>query len=335
MELFVESLLVKTMEITNARQARTLSPSHMRQCIMSEHRFDFLRELVKDIPNISWTDEYAADNNNELVPPPPLPTNGNMVLRPVPQLLSADRPKRSYQRPMSFDAGSLNSHSRQRLPDGSSASSSSVAEDLSPGVGILKRKLLDSSRKSSSVDGARNIGWKVAVLDTSRPTSYGDPREDLPMNVRSDRLSINLLPPTVNISTDSISSPIIKIDYSQPSIGELAGGASSSSQITPIINVDFSKLISAGANGSSSSSSSNNNNYNHNHHFHQKLLLHTSAAAIDTASLATPNLTTPTRLNYAPSFDLSNNNNNQPLGGGPSALPTGSALEMDEDYDNI
>lgn len=165
----------------------------------------------------------------------------------------------------------------------------------------------------------------MAVLDGSKPTSYGDPREDLPLNVRSERLSINLLPPTVNINTDSISSPIIKIDYSQPSIGAItADGASSSSQITPIINVDFSKLISATANGNSSS---NNNN-------HQKLLLHTSAAAIDAASLATPNLTTPTRLNYAPSFDLSHN---QPLGigGGPSALPTGSTLDMDEDYDNI
>lgn len=59
LELFVESLLNKTLRITNARNAKTLSTSHMKQCIMSESRFDFLRELVKNVPDINVAEEQA------------------------------------------------------------------------------------------------------------------------------------------------------------------------------------------------------------------------------------------------------------------------------------
>ncbi|XP_052862152.1 dr1-associated corepressor [Anopheles cruzii] len=60
LELFVESLLTKTMKITNARNAKTLSPSHMKQCIASESRFDFLRDLVKNIPDIGTNEELSG-----------------------------------------------------------------------------------------------------------------------------------------------------------------------------------------------------------------------------------------------------------------------------------
>lgn len=57
LELFVESLLKKTTKITNSRNARTLSPQHIKQCIISESKFDFLKDLVKNIPDISSVDE--------------------------------------------------------------------------------------------------------------------------------------------------------------------------------------------------------------------------------------------------------------------------------------
>lgn len=73
-------MLEKTLRITNARNAKTLSPSHMKQCIMSESRFDFLRELVKNVPDINVAEEQmAADNYPDEQPlsvspsPPPLP----------------------------------------------------------------------------------------------------------------------------------------------------------------------------------------------------------------------------------------------------------------------
>ncbi|XP_021198966.1 uncharacterized protein LOC110382632 [Helicoverpa armigera] len=57
LELFVESLLSKAMQVTMARHAKTLSPSHVKQCILAESRFDFLRDLVKNIPDVSVAEE--------------------------------------------------------------------------------------------------------------------------------------------------------------------------------------------------------------------------------------------------------------------------------------
>lgn len=57
LELFVESLLSKAMQVTLMRNAKTLSPSHVKQCILAESRFDFLRDLVKNIPDVSAAEE--------------------------------------------------------------------------------------------------------------------------------------------------------------------------------------------------------------------------------------------------------------------------------------
>lgn len=57
------------MYITQSRNAKTLTPSHMKQCILSENRFDFLKDLVKDIPDASIQEDI--DNNAldlEMVP---------------------------------------------------------------------------------------------------------------------------------------------------------------------------------------------------------------------------------------------------------------------------
>lgn len=61
LELFVESLLTKAMQITSAKNAKTLSPSHMKQCILSESRFDFLKDLVKSLPDVSASDEDGTN----------------------------------------------------------------------------------------------------------------------------------------------------------------------------------------------------------------------------------------------------------------------------------
>ncbi|XP_066152371.1 nuclear transcription factor Y subunit gamma [Euwallacea fornicatus] len=60
LEMFIESLLKKSSEITQNRNAKTLTPSHMKQCILSESRFDFLKDLVKNIPDAS----IQEDNEN-------------------------------------------------------------------------------------------------------------------------------------------------------------------------------------------------------------------------------------------------------------------------------
>ncbi|KAL0106541.1 hypothetical protein PUN28_016320 [Cardiocondyla obscurior] len=71
LELFVHSLLTKTMQITSAKNAKTLSPSHMKQCILSESRFDFLKDLVKSLPDVSGPDDELPMSPET----PTLPTN--------------------------------------------------------------------------------------------------------------------------------------------------------------------------------------------------------------------------------------------------------------------
>ncbi|KAG5672251.1 hypothetical protein PVAND_002393 [Polypedilum vanderplanki] len=61
LELFVENLLTKSSQITLSRNAKTLSPTHLKQCIMSESRFDFLKDLVKNVPDI----ESGPTNEHE------------------------------------------------------------------------------------------------------------------------------------------------------------------------------------------------------------------------------------------------------------------------------
>ncbi|XP_058797703.1 dr1-associated corepressor [Phymastichus coffea] len=74
LELFVHSLLIKTLQITNAKNAKTLSPSHMKQCILSESRFDFLKDLVKNLPDVSTPDD-DTQTSPALPPANVVPTN--------------------------------------------------------------------------------------------------------------------------------------------------------------------------------------------------------------------------------------------------------------------
>ncbi|XP_054284026.1 dr1-associated corepressor [Macrosteles quadrilineatus] len=70
LELFVESLLTKAMEITSAKNAKTLTPSHMKKCILSEQRFDFLKDLVKSVQDSATGDDDVATNSSGLLTPP-------------------------------------------------------------------------------------------------------------------------------------------------------------------------------------------------------------------------------------------------------------------------
>lgn len=87
----MHSLLTKTMQITSAKNAKTLSPSHMKQCILSESRFDFLKDLVKGLPDMSSPDEEVLA---PLLSPSPDTVNSlTTVCTPVLQHLETEDPK--------------------------------------------------------------------------------------------------------------------------------------------------------------------------------------------------------------------------------------------------
>nr|CAG4643591.1 EOG090X0H1B [Ilyocryptus agilis] len=50
----------KAVQITSARNAKTLSPAHLKQCILAENRFDFLKDLVMAVPDVQGDNEEGA-----------------------------------------------------------------------------------------------------------------------------------------------------------------------------------------------------------------------------------------------------------------------------------
>lgn len=52
LELFLESLLRKACNVTQSRNAKTMTTSHLKQCIELEQQFDFLKDLVAAVPDM-------------------------------------------------------------------------------------------------------------------------------------------------------------------------------------------------------------------------------------------------------------------------------------------
>ncbi|XP_053908490.1 dr1-associated corepressor [Cuculus canorus] len=52
LELFLESLLRKACHVTQSRNAKTMTTSHLKQCIELEQQFDFLKDLVATVPDM-------------------------------------------------------------------------------------------------------------------------------------------------------------------------------------------------------------------------------------------------------------------------------------------
>ncbi|TNM93485.1 dr1-associated corepressor isoform X1 [Takifugu rubripes] len=64
LELFLESLLTKACQVTHSRNAKTMTTSHLKQCIELEQQFDFLKDLVAAVPDMQGEGE---ENHNEAV----------------------------------------------------------------------------------------------------------------------------------------------------------------------------------------------------------------------------------------------------------------------------
>ncbi|XP_020823807.1 dr1-associated corepressor isoform X2 [Phascolarctos cinereus] len=57
LELFLESLLKKACQVTQSRNAKTMTTSHLKQCIELEQQFDFLKDLVAAVPDMQGDGE--------------------------------------------------------------------------------------------------------------------------------------------------------------------------------------------------------------------------------------------------------------------------------------
>jgi len=60
LELFVDSLLKKSAQVTKSRNARTLTPQHLKACILSEPQFAFLKDVVANVPDVQKDEPSSA-----------------------------------------------------------------------------------------------------------------------------------------------------------------------------------------------------------------------------------------------------------------------------------
>ncbi|XP_017054180.1 dr1-associated corepressor [Drosophila ficusphila] len=301
LELFVESLLTKTLRITNARNAKTLSPSHMRQCIVSEKRFDFLKELVRNIPDISVAEEAAYNEDD--------------VLRSSPedQYPDSDTP---------YDL-SLPSTSMRSQANGTAAYMRSMSLNNGAGTGVggpTKRHY--QTQHSATHPNLPTTTTLPAKLARSESTPAYTPRGRPPNHLKKQPVQLDTAIPAP-ICSYELNKPIVKIDYSHvqmqmptanfctPDASDSGSGSGTGSGAfnfdiaAPVINIDLTNIVATGATGSQMPTSigfapatpADNNNVN-------QMVGKSSAPIIPKAAAA-------------------------------SATPTETVFELDEDYDNI
>lgn len=68
LELFLESLLTKACHVTQSRNAKTMTTSHLKQCIELEQQFDFLKDLVATVPDMQGEGEENHTDGAEKIP---------------------------------------------------------------------------------------------------------------------------------------------------------------------------------------------------------------------------------------------------------------------------
>ncbi|XP_058053857.1 dr1-associated corepressor [Anopheles bellator] len=238
LELFVESLLTKTLKITNARNAKTLSPSHMKQCITSESRFDFLRDLVKNIPDIGTNEELSgseAGYGNEGTSPASTSTsssNGGGLGGTLPYEVPA-QVAGSFQRSESYSPGTTTGstfaqHTNTTMKRGFPGQGGSLnfykeipLEESTDSPPPPKLSRLNSAPASSTVPA---IPFKIDIL------------------------------PSIASPTVSAVDPVIKLDYSNLKLPTVATGSVTAATTNPTkaaaqptVKIDLSRLVTVTA----------------------------------------------------------------------------------------
>ncbi|XP_034107576.1 dr1-associated corepressor homolog [Drosophila nasuta] len=260
LELFVESLLTKTLRITTSRNAKTLSPSHMKQCIMSEQRFDFLKELVRNIPDISVAEEACNYNEDD-------------VHSSEEQYPDSDTP---YD--LSLPSTSLRGLHHNGNSNSNNSSNTYVRSVSLNGVGLKRHHnpppaptpsvIMQTAALAQIQQQARPLPAKLARSEsTPAYTPRGRPPNSSNNNsvhYNSSSRQMQMQTPETAIpapicSYDVLSKPIVKIDYSNvqmPTTTTTADAADSGSAAAdttfnfdiaaPVINIDLTNIVAAG-----------------------------------------------------------------------------------------
>lgn len=239
-------MLTKTLRITNARNAKTLSPSHMKQCIMSESRFDFLRELVKNIPDINVAEEQQGDNyperhessEDEIISiGAPVASNSNGAL-PNPNGSTSQWIKTTNQRNDNIDTNTNASSSSSTFPHWKYSKQNSLDS-------ISLSAKHSNNYSTSSNDGNAPINYSIKIkLDDKPPPPKLLRMESTPASFGA---------------THNMASPIVTPAYVPLATTKLTGDGDKQ----PIINFDFTKIPLLPSTASTASTPITASNHSH------------------------------------------------------------------------
>lgn len=282
LELFADNLLNQANKVTLRRGARTLTPSHLKFCIENEGKFDFLRDMVANVPDLQ-DDDLEMDLEGDVIPmlpaskprPKPLSTNGR-----------SDSIENMFKEPQSRESTPGSPHNfPSPTPNSSTPTSTSSRGGATPKRrgrppknGILgrgfppmpgdKRKFAEDLSVDIKPDSNKQTSGFGSDIPTNRPFFYQENTE---------------------LSSESISLPGSPLARGVPSLSPIARGLPSLHRANshgtngrdPVFQLsskrDLTSQKSPSTSGSSPSTSgsssgsrefntSRNQNYNHHHH---------------------------------------------------------------------
>merc|ERR1719156_375101 len=66
LEIFLQSLMERTAALTRERNAKTMTTSHIKKCIEESTQFDFLKEQVANVPDVSQNEEDESGTETKV-----------------------------------------------------------------------------------------------------------------------------------------------------------------------------------------------------------------------------------------------------------------------------
>lgn len=101
LEMFIENLLIKASSVTKARNAKVLTPSHVKQAVLNEKQFDFLKDIMAAIADVQQdNDESEAAPRPKGRPRKKPEENDGKAAKKAPK---AAKPKRAAKAQASSD----------------------------------------------------------------------------------------------------------------------------------------------------------------------------------------------------------------------------------------
>ncbi|XP_062618256.1 dr1-associated corepressor-like [Saccostrea cucullata] len=159
LEKFIETLIMKTSETTKTRNAKTLTTSHIKQTIYQEKKFDFLKDLVANVP------DHQAEEDTDL-------NTGDMTKR---QKTPRPRKQRTEGRKKRKKNSSESNSEEEENENGSSTETdeeSSQHTQLSSGSSNEQHQGIPSATYPNPINSGENPEAMMSYPSTSSMPSH-------------------------------------------------------------------------------------------------------------------------------------------------------------------